>query len=82
MDILELIIAAAEKHGQDSDPDMEVGDLQCLVRDLWAMLTPEQKAAFPSSGRAIDWSEFINDWLPEEQHGQGQSVRGGRPKQG
>jgi hypothetical protein len=70
MDILDLILAAAKRHGEDGDPDMEVGDLQQLARDLWAMLTPKQRKAFPSSCRVIDWSEFINAWSPEE-HGQG-----------
>lgn len=40
----EQIIKAAEKHGQDSDPDFEVGDLQVALREAWKQMTPYQRA--------------------------------------
>lgn len=40
---------AAQQHGQDSDPDHEVGDLQDMLRAMWALLTPAQRVAFASS---------------------------------
>lgn len=57
---IDQILRAAQAHGQQSDPDHEVGDLQILVRDLWALLTPQQRSAF--SGRVIDWDDFVKTW--------------------
>jgi len=39
-DPLDQILESAERHGQDSDPDHEVGDLQDALRIVWALLTP------------------------------------------
>ncbi len=55
------ILKACTAHGEKSEPDMEVGDLQQLVKDLWAILTPAQRASF--QGRIIDWDDFVRDWL-------------------
>lgn len=41
--------SAAEQHGQDSEPDHEVGDLQDMLRAMWAILTPAQRVAYASS---------------------------------
>lgn len=67
MDDLERILAAAEKHGMAGDPDMEVGDLQQLARDLWKVLRPEQRKLFVSNSSlpglgVIDWNEFLQQW--------------------
>jgi hypothetical protein len=60
---IEQIIAAAEKHGLESEPDMEVGDLQQLVRDLWASLTLEQqKSFFNREENLVDWKLFLQMW--------------------
>jgi hypothetical protein len=62
MDDLERILTAATKHG-DTDPDMEIGDLQQLARDLWKILTPEQrKAFFDRTENIIDWVNFLEQW--------------------
>ena len=45
MDI-KYFLRAAEKHGEDSDPDHEVGDLQEYIKVLWSLLKPKQKKAF------------------------------------
>ena len=83
MDILDLILDAAKAHGEADDPDHEVGDLQQLARDLWSVLTPAQRTAFPSSSvNIVDWTEFVTEWLPEEQHGQGQDLCSGRAEHG
>ena len=58
--LVERVIAAAERHGKQSEAGMEVGDLQELARDLWANMTLQQRASF--TGRVIDWREFITDW--------------------
>jgi len=47
---VELCILAATEHGKHAeDPDHEVGDLQGCLREMWAMLTPAQRAAFMAS---------------------------------
>lgn len=40
---LEDFITAAKKHGEDSHPDHEVGDLQDLLRAAWEIMTPDQR---------------------------------------
>ncbi len=66
MDDLDRILSAAEKHGLDGDPDMEVGDLQQLARDLWKVLTPDQRKNFVGYSRlgatVVDWHEFLEQW--------------------
>lgn len=42
-DLLQDILQAAEQHGNDSDPDHEVGDLQDALRLAWAALTTAQR---------------------------------------
>lgn len=49
----EILIEAAEKHGQDSDADHEVGDLQDLLRACWAEMNPQQRARV-LAGDAVD----------------------------
>jgi hypothetical protein len=46
---IEEYILVAQQHGEDSEPDHEVGDLQDLLRAAWAMMTPEQQAALMQS---------------------------------
>ena len=43
---LETLIEAAKQHGEDSEPDHEVGDLQDFLRAMWELLTPEQRLAY------------------------------------
>jgi hypothetical protein len=63
MDDLERILAAAKNHGAVGDPDMEVGDLQQLVRDLWKFLSPEERKVFvQQGGTVIDWQNFLDHW--------------------
>ncbi len=40
---LDELFDLAKSHGEDSEPDREVGDLQDLCRAMWAVLTPEQR---------------------------------------
>ena len=37
---------AALKHGEYSEPDHEVGDLQDFFRVAWSLMTPEQRKEF------------------------------------
>jgi len=59
MSFISKVIESAYRHGFDSEPDMEVGDLQEVVRDLWKLLTPAQRKAFASSQH---WQTFIETW--------------------
>lgn len=42
-DLLNQLLAAAEAHGAESEPDHEVGDLQQVLYSCWKRLTPEQQ---------------------------------------
>ncbi|MFU2489120.1 hypothetical protein [Thauera sp. WH-1] len=39
-------VGAAQSHGESSDPDHEVGDLQDFLRAAFKIMTPEQRKAF------------------------------------
>jgi hypothetical protein len=41
--ILDKLFESADNHGEDSEPDHTVGDLQDLLTTTWAILTPDQK---------------------------------------
>lgn len=79
MAFISQILEAAKQHGLTSEPDMEVGDLQQLARDLWATLTPAQRKHFElMSGPVICWKDFIKQWPTGERRGQGQNLRSRR----
>jgi hypothetical protein len=42
-DLLDEIFSAARRHGQDSEPEHEVGDLQDALSVAWNLLTPAQQ---------------------------------------
>lgn len=39
---LERLLSEAKRHGQESDPDHEVGDLQDILRECWERLSEAQ----------------------------------------
>src|SRR5579859_3996349 len=43
---VEYYIAAAKRHGDNSEGDHEVGDLQEYLREMWELLSPAQRAAY------------------------------------
>lgn len=43
---VEALIDAARTHGEDSEPDMEPGDLQVYLRTAYGMLDPGRQARF------------------------------------
>jgi hypothetical protein len=43
VDLVEKLIERAEKHGQESEPCMQVGDLEEALRIVWKVLTPSQR---------------------------------------
>lgn len=55
MDIEKLILAA-QHHGEDSEADHEVGDLQDLLRACWATMPPKaRRTVFAEFSDRLDW---------------------------
>jgi hypothetical protein len=42
-ELLQAIFQSAKEHGENSDPDHEVGDLQDIVSHLWQRADPEAR---------------------------------------
>lgn len=42
-DLVTSILEAAERHGQESEPEMEAGDLGQALQIVWRLLTPQQR---------------------------------------
>lgn len=63
---LELILSAAKAHGENSEPDHEVGDLQAALRCAWGLMTPGQRAALLRDGTV---AEQLENELPESVYG-------------
>jgi hypothetical protein len=40
---LEMVLGAAKRHGEDSEPEHEVGDLQDVVWACWEVMTEDQR---------------------------------------
>ncbi len=51
-DFIEDVLAAAKAHGQISEPDHEVGDLQDVLRACWGIMTPEQRTRIAQMANA------------------------------
>lgn len=51
---IDRAIEDAVFHGEASEPEQEIGDLQELARQLWRLLTPEQRKAFAAQWRPWD----------------------------
>lgn len=47
---IEHYISLAQQHGEDSDPDHEVGDLQTFLREAWTVLSEAQRCEFRARG--------------------------------
>jgi len=42
----ELYLRVAKQHGEESDPDHEVGDLQTFFRTAWLLMDDKVRSAF------------------------------------
>jgi len=58
---IEQIIAAARAHGEDSEPDHEVGDLQEVLRACWSTMTQKARLSV-----AAKFADLVDDWGPED----------------
>lgn len=68
--------AAAQQHGEDSEPDHEVGDLQDMLRAMWSILTPAQRVAYASSDAV---QQTLESALPDF-HAEMPALLGSLPK--
>ena len=60
-DMVWKLIEGARSHGEESEPDHEVGDLQAFLLACWAVLTPELRSLVlddPRVRNVIDGSEY------------------------
>ena len=55
---IEALFQAARIHGQESEPDHEVGDLQQALLAAWNLMDSQQKVAFMAHWSITD----ILDW--------------------
>lgn len=51
---VEELIDSAKAHGDDSEPDMEPGDLQVYLREAFEALSPEYRDKFIAAMPALD----------------------------
>ena len=57
--LVEGVIRGAELHGEESEPDMEIGDLQGALRAAYKLLSPSKREAF----LATEEVKSILEWL-------------------
>lgn len=62
-DDLERVLDAARRHGDESEPDHEVGDLLELLRALWPRVPESVRRDFMSSELVLD---LLRDWGGDE----------------
>lgn len=55
---LDTLLAAAQAHGEESDPDHEVGDLQDMLAATWELLSQNARDDVYD-----DFMELIDEWL-------------------
>jgi len=57
-DLVMSILEAAERHGQESEMEMEAGDLGSALQIVWKMLTPQQRQdAYNEIVATLGWDE-------------------------
>lgn len=60
-DLLDQLIASASAHGEQSDPDHEVGDLLDILRAVWPKLTAKaQRDIFEQ------FKDRVEEWRPHD----------------
>lgn len=60
-DLYEKIINAAQRHGEESEPDHEVGDLQDALRISIEQMFPDQVERLEK-----EWKEDHEEWVEDE----------------
>lgn len=63
---IDRLINAAKQHGEDSEPDHEVGDLQDYLRAAWRIMSPAQRLQFMKDDAVRDVAEIETTRIFEE----------------
>ena len=58
-DKLQMLLAAATNHGNISEPDHEVGDLQDLLTEAWSIMNEPQREQLLKTRAARDVLEWL-----------------------
>lgn len=59
MDLVEKVIELAAQHGEESEPQMEVGDLQEALRIAWKVMSRQQRGQAFNEIRAMVFGDKI-----------------------
>lgn len=60
---VERILNAAEQHGQNSEPDHEVGDLQDVLRAAWSLMSTEQRNQLMAAAETVNVLQAGDDFI-------------------
>ncbi|CAN7783441.1 hypothetical protein LJR175_008322 [Variovorax sp. LjRoot175] len=60
---VERILNAAEQHGQNSEPDHEVGDLQDVLRAAWSLMSTEQRDQLMAAAETVNVLRAGDDFV-------------------
>lgn len=60
MSSIEKVLRAAAAHGEASDPDMRVGDLEEVARVCWSLLSSEARKQVLDSWQVKEVLEWLN----------------------
>ncbi|KWT69534.1 MULTISPECIES: hypothetical protein [unclassified Variovorax] len=60
---IERILDAAEQHGQNDDPDHEVGDLQDVLRAAWSLMSSEQRNQLMAAAETVNVLQAGEDFV-------------------
>lgn len=69
-ELIERILKAAQEHGENDEPDMQIGDLEGLVRLLAAEIEPAKLHKTLARFRATDGAAMEFDFLDNNQEGE------------
>jgi hypothetical protein len=58
IELLEKLLVAAKAHGEESDAEHEVGDLQAVLASCWSRLTEAQRREV-----CDEHGELLEEWL-------------------
>jgi hypothetical protein len=59
---LDLILEAAQAHGEEDIAEHEVGDLQAVIHEMWKLMTDAQKAHLITRDTV---RALLEDWHPD-----------------
>ncbi|WP_143694518.1 hypothetical protein [Variovorax sp. JS1663] len=60
---IQRVLNAAQQHGENDDPDHEVGDLQDVLRAAWSLLTLEQRNQVMAAAETVEVLRAGDDFV-------------------